>query len=180
MSHTDLNQSDDDDDYCPTKTESESSDEEKVQEETNTTKPYDQSKTDELWKNFNSTTNNKPLTTPEPPKPVTIEKKVFDFAGEKISVPVPTTSSTLKRPASSSFSTGSNSLLDRLGLGKKPKLSTLEKSRLDWQTHKETEALTEDLESHRRGKDSYVEKKAFLQRTETREHDHYLNRSQKK
>jgi hypothetical protein len=177
---------DDDDDYCPTKNEpsDESEHEEddeivndqneqeenKKQADLNIT-PYDESKTNELWKNFTSST--KPLSTTEiqSPKPT---NKILDYAGEKVSVPI-TTNSSLKRPA-----TSSNSLLDRLGIGKKQKLSTLEKSRLDWSAHKESESLTEDLDSHRRSKDSYVEKKAFLERSELREHDHYLVNVKKK
>jgi hypothetical protein len=198
----------DDDDYCPIKTVNEQSDpsdesgheddDEKDQDEQIDSekqndlniKPYDESKTNELWKNFTSstkpsstTTDNtkaiveKPKPAVESPKPAT---KIFEYAGEKVAVPVTSTaiSPSLKRPAASSST--ANSLLDRLGIGKKQKLSTLEKSRLDWSTHKESEALTDDLNSHRRGKDSYVEKTAFLQRTESREHDNYLTRLKKK
>ena len=180
----DSDDDDDDDDYAPTKNENEpqsgESEDSEVEEgvivneekptiESNI-KPYDESKVDELWKNFtNSPSNSKPSTTD-----VNTEKKTFDYAGEKVSVSVPSTSS-LKRPA-----TTSNSILDRLGLGKKPKLSTLEKSRLDWSAHKDTESLNDDLDSHRRGKNSYVEKQAFLERTEHRQHDHYLTHVKKK
>jgi len=198
---------DDDDDYCPTKTnneQSDPSDESEHDDDDNGTTveqtedsnqkelkiaPYDESKTNELWKNFtssSSTTADGSKTTTEIPKPQVQSpkptpptiNKIFDYAGEKVSVPVTTAttnSSSLKRP-----STTSNSLLDRLGIGKKQKLSTLEKSRLDWNVHKESESLIEDLDSHRRGKDSYVEKKAFLQRSELREHDHYLTSAKKK
>ncbi|CAF0824205.1 unnamed protein product [Rotaria sp. Silwood1] len=215
---------DDDDDYCPTKThdeqadgsdESEHNDDDDNDNDDDTANdqnqqmdnrkqndlsitPYDDSKTNELWKTFTSSTKSSstkmdsPKTTIEIPKstiqnskPVTANK-ILEFAGEKISVPVPVTTTTttstenssLKRPASSS--TTSNSVLDRLGIGKKQKLSTLEKSRLDWKTHKESESLADDLESHRRGKDSYVERKAFLQRSELRQHDHYLSNVKKK
>lgn len=215
---------DDDDDYCPTKNPNEQSDpsdeserddgddDEGVDESTAgqnqqigtkkqtdlDVKPYDESKTDELWKNFMSSSNGSttkkdiPKTTTEKPtiqdsKPV-IKTKVFEFAGEKIVVPVTTSaaattttaatskeSPSLKRPT-----TSATSVLDRLGIAKKQKLSTLEKSRLDWSVHKQSESLIEDLDSHRRGKDSYVEKKAFLQRTELREHDHYLSNVKKR
>jgi hypothetical protein len=199
---------DEDDDYCPTKNDNEHSDasdesehdvdEDPQNEQIGNTKqddlkitPYDESKTNELWKNFSSSTKSSSSKTTDSPK-VTSEKptpkpaivatnKIFEYAGEKVQVPVttaPTTASSLKRPAPSS--TASNSLLDRLGIGKKQKLSTLEKSRLDWSTHKQTESLIEDLDSHRRGKDSYVERKAFLQRSELREHDHYLTSVKKK
>ncbi|CAF0782557.1 unnamed protein product [Adineta ricciae] len=189
---------DEDDDYCPTdnnKQQSNSSadsedddDEGDVKEESETTKknelnvaPYDESKVNELWKNFTSTTA-KPVENAKSTesKPTT---KIFEYAGEKISVPITTppivketSSPSIKRPAATS-----GSVLDRLGIGnKKQKLSTLEKSRLDWSAHKESEALTDDLDSHRRSKDSYVEKKAFLERTELRQHDHFLTHVKKK
>lgn len=200
---------DDDDDYCPTKTNNEQSEpsdesehddnddvdgniieqtEDKNKIDLNIT-PYDESKTNELWKNFtssSSTTTNDSKVKIEIPKPEvpipkpTATNKIFEYAGEKVLVPVTTTTiiPSLKRPAASS--TTSNSVLDRLGIGKKQKLSTLEKSRLDWNAHKESESLIEDLDSHRRGKDSYVEKTAFLQRSEIREHDHYLTHVKKK
>jgi hypothetical protein len=196
---------DEDDDYCPTKNDNEHSDasdesehdvdEDPQNEQIGNTKqddlkitPYDESKTNELWKNFSSSTKSSSTTKTDNPKTTTevqsqksTTSQIFEYAGEKVQVPVttaPTTASSLKRPAPSS--TASNSLLDRLGIGKKQKLSTLEKSRLDWSTHKQTESLIEDLDSHRRGKDSYVERKAFLQRSELREHDHYLTSVKKK
>ena len=217
----DNNDDDDDDDFCPTKTHNEQSDlddesehsdddddndalnnrtgkaEDEKQNDLNII-PYNESKTDELWKNFTSSTNSsstkihssettrdieksKIESTKLPLPPITTNK-VLEYAGEKIAVPITTMISTantpLKRPSSSS--TSSNSILDRLGIGKKQKLSTLEKSRLDWNIHKESESLTDDLESHRRGKDSYIEKKAFLERSELREHDHYLMNVKKK
>jgi len=178
----------DDEDYCPIKNDNEQSDvseesehdeivnnqDEQVKQTDLNITPYDESKTNDLWKSFTSST--KPSTTTKEipnPKPIPTNK-IFDFAGEKVSVPI-----AVKRPAPSSATT-SNSILDRLGIGKKQKLSTLEKSRLDWSAHKQSESLTEDLDSHRRGKESYVEKKAFLERSEVREHDHYLINAKKK
>ncbi|CAF0846780.1 unnamed protein product [Adineta ricciae] len=188
---------DEDDDYCPadnnkqqsdSSADSEDDDEGDAKEESETTKknelnvaPYDESKVNELWKNFTSTTA-KPVENVKSTesKPAT---KIFEYAGEKVSVPIttpPTVKETsnpsIKRPAATS-----GSVLDRLGIGnKKQKLSTLEKSRLDWSAHKDSEALTDDLDSHRRSKDSYVEKKAFLERTELRQHDHFLTHVKKK
>lgn len=182
---SDEEEEEEDDDYSPTKNDNESKSDDSEESEEETTaeekpasdpniKPYDQSKTDELWKNLTSSSHtSKPSTTD-----VKTEKKIFDYAGEKVSVSVPASSS-LKRPAAAA-SSSANSVLDRLGLGKKQKLSTLEKSRLDWSAHKDTESLHDDLDSHRRGKNSYVEKKAFLERTEQRVHDHYLTNVKKK
>lgn len=44
------------------------------------------------------------------------------------------------------------SILNRLG-GKKPKMSTLEKSKLDWDMFKTEEGITEELAIHNRGKE---------------------------
>lgn len=38
-------------------------------------------------------------------------------------------------------------------LGKKNKLSTLEKSKLDWENFKKNEGIEEDLERHNKGKE---------------------------
>lgn len=44
------------------------------------------------------------------------------------------------------------SVLNRIG-AKKPKMSTLEKSKLDWDSFKYEEGITEDLAIHNRGKE---------------------------
>lgn len=41
-------------------------------------------------------------------------------------------------------------------LGKKNKLSTLEKSKLDWDRFKKAEGIEEDIQTHNKGKDGYV------------------------
>lgn len=63
---------------------------------------------------------------------------------------------------------GVQGLLNDL-LGKKKKLSTLEKSKLDWENYKKAHGIAEDLQNHNRGKDGYLEKQAFLQRTDMRQ-----------
>ncbi|KAM4721588.1 craniofacial development protein 1 [Rhinophrynus dorsalis] len=119
--------------------------------------------------------------------------KVFDFAGEEVRVtkevdssskeakafikqqekdqnepsPVPSrtsvpTGSGVKRPG------GMSSILGKLG-SKKQKLSTLEKSKLDWESFKEKEGIGEELALHNRGKDGYIERKAFLERVDYRQ-----------
>ncbi|XP_036963867.1 craniofacial development protein 1 [Acanthopagrus latus] len=131
----------------------------------------------------------------EPPK-VTITK-VFDFAGEEVRVnkvvsadskeaktylksqntkqednedkeeslstsqsPLPGPSA--KRPASMM------SILSRIG-GKKQKMSTLEKSKMDWDAFKSEEGITEELAIHNRGREGYVERKNFLERVDHRQ-----------
>ncbi|XP_076847831.1 craniofacial development protein 1 isoform X2 [Brachyhypopomus gauderio] len=68
----------------------------------------------------------------------------------------------VKRPA------GMGSVLNRIG-GKKQKMSTLEKSKLDWDAFKEEEGITDELAIHNRGKDGYVERKNFLERVDHRQ-----------
>ncbi|XP_044049641.1 craniofacial development protein 1 isoform X2 [Siniperca chuatsi] len=130
------------------------------------------------------------------PAKVTITK-VFDFAGEEVRVnkevsadsreaksylksqntkqeengddekrsspsrpPLPGPSA--KRPA------GMTSILSRIG-GKKQKMSTLEKSKMDWDAFKSEEGITEELAIHNRGREGYVERKNFLERVDHRQ-----------
>lgn len=51
-----------------------------------------------------------------------------------------------KRPA------GMGSILSHIG-GKKPKMSTLEKSKMDWDAYKSEEGITEELAIHNRGRE---------------------------
>ncbi|XP_066569634.1 craniofacial development protein 1 isoform X2 [Amia ocellicauda] len=127
------------------------------------------------------------------PSKITITK-VFDFAGEEVRVteevdadskeaksflkskemedsdggptrptaPALTPGPSVKRPV------GMSSILNRIG-GKKQKMSTLEKSRLDWDTFKSEEGISDELAIHNRGKEGYVERKAFLERVDQRQ-----------
>ncbi|NXE10002.1 CFDP1 protein, partial [Lophotis ruficrista] len=72
------------------------------------------------------------------------------------------TVSGVKRPS------GMSSLLGKIG-SKKQKMSTLEKSKLDWENFKEEEGIVEELAIHNRGKDGYIERKAFLERVDHRQ-----------
>nr|CAB3230288.1 craniofacial development protein 1-like [Phallusia mammillata] len=112
--------------------------------------------------------------------------KVYDFAGEEVTV-----TKEVKRESkeaqnhlkqqSTSTKTQSNSmglLKKRPGggigsvlgkLGKKPKLSTLEKSKLDWDCYKTEEGIGDELESYKKGKEGYLEKVQFLERTDMRQ-----------
>nr|XP_040024926.1 craniofacial development protein 1-like [Gasterosteus aculeatus aculeatus] len=67
-----------------------------------------------------------------------------------------------KRPA------GMSSILGRIG-SKKLKMSTLEKSKMDWDAFKSEEGITEDLAIHNRGRAGYVERKNFLERVDHRQ-----------
>lgn len=139
-----------------------------------------------------------PLTTqtqrkPAEPAKVTITK-VFDFAGEEVRVnkevssdsreaksflksqshqqqedkehsthsPCPLPGPSSKRPA------GMSSILSHIG-GKKQKMSTLEKSKMDWDAFKSEEGISEELAIHNRGREGYVERKNFLERVDHRQ-----------
>ncbi|XP_059192125.1 craniofacial development protein 1 [Centropristis striata] len=67
-----------------------------------------------------------------------------------------------KRPA------GMSSILSRFG-GKKQKMSTLEKSKMDWDAFKSEEGITEELAIHNRGREGFVERKNFLERVDHRQ-----------
>lgn len=54
-------------------------------------------------------------------------------------------------------------------IGKKAKISTLEKSKLDWDNYKKQENLEEEIITHNRGKDGYLERQDFLQRADLRQ-----------
>ncbi|XP_039112388.1 craniofacial development protein 1 isoform X2 [Hyaena hyaena] len=130
-------------------------------------------------------------------KPKETEKvkitKVFDFAGEEVRVTkeVDATSKEAKSffkqnekekpqaagpaavpplPVGSGLkrSSGMTTLLGKIG-AKKQKMSTLEKSKLDWESFKEEEGIGEELAIHNRGKEGYIERKAFLDRVDHRQ-----------
>ncbi|XP_014217122.1 craniofacial development protein 1 isoform X2 [Copidosoma floridanum] len=54
-------------------------------------------------------------------------------------------------------------------INKKPKLTTLEKSKLDWNTYKEENNLQDEISTFNRGKSGYLEKQDFLSRTDFRQ-----------
>ncbi|XP_074055743.1 craniofacial development protein 1 [Macrotis lagotis] len=119
--------------------------------------------------------------------------KVFDFAGEEVRVTkevdvaskeaksffkqnekeqpqpgVPSTPSALPTSSGLKRPSGMSSLLGKIG-AKKQKMSTLEKSKLDWESFKEEEGIGEELALHNRGKEGYIERKAFLERVDHRQ-----------
>ncbi|XP_050422955.1 craniofacial development protein 1 [Adelges cooleyi] len=54
-------------------------------------------------------------------------------------------------------------------IGKKDKLTVLEKSKKDWDSYKQKEGIVEELVTHNKGKDGYLEKQDFLERTDLRQ-----------
>ncbi|XP_071958702.1 craniofacial development protein 1-like [Antedon mediterranea] len=110
--------------------------------------------------------------------------KLFDFAGETIEVKEEVkakeadkyqkTTAELNKPTTSSLGIkrshgGLGNLLNTLT--KKPKISTLEKSKLDWNSFKQQEGIEEDLKLHNKGKNGFLEKKDFLDRTNERQYE---------
>lgn len=88
-------------------------------------------------------------------------KQIFEFAGEKVEVEkeVPKNSSEARLMSNDSVKTnkrtagfsGIGNVLSQLT--KKTKISTLEKTKLDWDRFKKEENLEEELSTHNKGKD---------------------------
>ncbi|XP_022340303.2 craniofacial development protein 1-like isoform X1 [Crassostrea virginica] len=62
---------------------------------------------------------------------------------------------------------GLGSVLNKIG--KKDKISTLEKSKLDWESFKHEKGISEELQIHNRGKEGYIERMNFLSRADQRQ-----------
>ncbi|EDW01148.1 craniofacial development protein 1 [Drosophila grimshawi] len=157
----------------------------------------DKSRSDALWADFlgdvgaGTKSDSKPN---EPAKQVESGKvtEILDFAGESVTITKTvagsstTSSSSAKenkqqksaeapRPFGAAKRTsnggggggGLGSLLNQLG--KKKKMSVLEKSQMDWKTFKSDEGIDEDLRTHNKGKDGFLERQDFLQRTDLRQ-----------
>ncbi|XP_029985833.1 craniofacial development protein 1 isoform X2 [Sphaeramia orbicularis] len=152
---------------------------------------------DTAQKTDSSVSKASPLTTqiqrkPAEPAKVTITK-VFDFAGEEVRMNKEVSSdsreakSFLKSqihqqkedeehsthsprplPGPSKRPVGVSGVLSHIG-GKKQKMSTLEKSKMDWDAFKTEEGISEELAIHNRGRDGYVERKNFLERVDHRQ-----------
>lgn len=120
-----------------------------------------------------------PAASKEPEKVVI--KEIFDFAGEEVLVEKTVTVDSLKTngskktPALPNGPRGSvkrpaGGLSSILGqLDKKKKISVLEKSKIDWDSFKSSEGIDEDLQTFNKGKDGYLQKQDFLERTDLRQ-----------
>lgn len=137
------------------------------------------------------------------PAPTTIPEtvtKIFEFAGETVEVtePAPSGAASVEpatkpatlgalssngggppRPSAGRSSGGGLGAV--LGqLGKKNKLSVLEKTQLDWKSFKRNEGINEELQTHNRGRDGYLERQDFLQRADLRQFEIEKNFRQSK
>lgn len=116
------------------------------------------------------------------PKKRTITE-IFEFAGEKVEVKkvvdvdqnqtsaktdlAGRKSDTSRGGIRRGVGEGLGSILDQLG---KPKqITTLEKTKIDWSTFKEKEGIDEELQTFNKGKEGYLERQDFLQRTDLRQ-----------
>ncbi|XP_052896810.1 craniofacial development protein 1 [Anopheles moucheti] len=127
-------------------------------------------------------------SAPRMPKAIEKEKptvaQLFEFAGEQIVLKDDSSRNTanIKEEASSLSSvsktlalknaatrggSGLGSVLDQIS--KKNKLSTLEKTKLDWTSFKRQEGIEEELQTHNKGKDGFLERRDFLERTDLRQ-----------
>lgn len=134
----------------------------------------------------------KPQATVTKPEQTKVVTEIFDFAGEKVEIQKEirvsdeaSTNSAEKKPQDSAVgkvgakaspipplnrprpSGGLSSVLGQLG--KKNKLSVLEKTKLDWTGFKRNEGIDEELQTHNKGRDGFLERQDFLQRTDLRQ-----------
>ncbi|GFY67697.1 craniofacial development protein 1 [Trichonephila inaurata madagascariensis] len=106
--------------------------------------------------------------------------KVFEFAGEtflvdKVSNSLDNVTAEVNTPDDdpseasppATQKRGLGSVLDTIG-NKKQKLTVLEKTRLDWKSFKKNEGIEEDLEKFNKGKQGFIERQRFLERSDLR------------
>jgi len=116
--------------------------------------------------------SSEPASTPDTVK-IT---KVFEFAGEEVRVEeeVAADSKEAKAAGNTPGASGSKRTSGLAGLvsalgSKRQKLSTLQKTKLDWQSYKQANDLAEELTLHTKSKDTYLEKQEFLSRADHRQ-----------
>merc|ERR1719422_349106 len=102
--------------------------------------------------------------------------KVFDFAGEVVKVSKQVSADSkeaakfLSAEASASTTKRQGGLAGVVGsISKKPKMGCLDKSKLDWNQFVQENNIREELSTHNKGKDGYVEKLEFLERADLRQ-----------
>ncbi|CAB3381856.1 Hypothetical predicted protein [Cloeon dipterum] len=103
------------------------------------------------------------------------EPKFFEFAGETHVLTGPSTLKPVEQAAPSrgpvlGGQRGKGGLAGILSQikGKGTKLSTLEKSKMDWQNFKAQQGIEEEIQTHNRGKQGYLERQDFLERADLR------------
>lgn len=128
--------------------------------------------------------NIKPETVKEPPKKLVTQ--IFDFAGEKVEITKEIEETATNEKPDGKSSGPSNGIGRRPPLGglkrsgggigsvlgqltKKNKISVLDKSKHDWDSFKRNEGIDEQLQTHNRGRDGYLDRQDFLDRTDVRQ-----------
>ncbi|XP_056634800.1 craniofacial development protein 1 [Diorhabda sublineata] len=105
--------------------------------------------------------------------------QVFEFAGEEVKVEKEVSADSAearllgnsrdKQVHGTKRATGLSGISNVLNqLTKKQKISTLEKTKLDWDSYKKDNNIEEELQTFNKGKDGYLERQDFLQRTDVR------------
>jgi hypothetical protein len=147
------------------------------------------------------------LTTSHNAEPTVIIKRTYDFAGqtmtEEKTVPAasaeaklylveqarkvkeaaaassgpPSTKPALNRPKKKASIFGNKTAASD---SKGPKLTTLEKSKLDWAAHVDQEGIVEELEEHSKAKDTYLGRLDFLGRMDVKREDELQEKRAKK
>ncbi|GMT01878.1 hypothetical protein PENTCL1PPCAC_24052, partial [Pristionchus entomophagus] len=103
--------------------------------------------------------------------------EIFDFAGQEIKVEKEVTLEEAKaheeKEQKKKEEASKKPVVKRVGLGdaltmiaKKPKMSVLDKSNLDWSSFKQEQKIEEDLAIHNRGKNGYLNKQDFLMKAD--------------
>ncbi|XGW20691.1 hypothetical protein V3C99_004016 [Haemonchus contortus] len=113
-------------------------------------------------------------------KDTAVITQVFDFAGDEVKVQRVVSAEEAKeieaKEKRKENEKSKKPTQKRLGIGaaltllaKKPKMSVLDKSDLDWNLFKTEKNLKEELETFNRGKNGYLDKMEFLTRTDYKE-----------
>ncbi|KAK5642710.1 hypothetical protein RI129_008877 [Pyrocoelia pectoralis] len=152
----------------------------------------DKKNTDDLWASFKQDTGfktraerqhtlNATVESPKSNEIPTVEStekvkitQIFNFAGEEVKIEKEVSKNSkdfkvLNHPSGSSAPKakgGLGSILNQIG--KKSKISTLEKTKLDWDQFKRDEQIEEELSAYSKSKDGYLERQDFLQRADVR------------
>ncbi|CAD5123281.1 DgyrCDS11640 [Dimorphilus gyrociliatus] len=116
--------------------------------------------------------------------------KVFDFAGEKITVKEEVSKNSkegrLEQKRIEEEKKADNkpawmkktktSLTDRLtSMSTKKKMTIINKSSMDWNVFKSDSKIESELEQHNRSKNSFVQRQNFLQNTDLKQHELDIN-----
>jgi len=95
--------------------------------------------------------------------------KSYDFAGETVKISK-TVDADSKEATNFLKRSAAGGLSDLVGsLEKKQKMGCLDKSKLDWNSFVSENNIREELSTHNKGKDGYVEKQQFLERADLRQ-----------